>query len=34
VARRLTVIRNVKTLPTLTAEAVTPYSADAGADCA
>jgi MFS family permease len=30
VARRLTVIRNVKTLPTLTAEAVTPYSADAG----
>jgi predicted MFS family arabinose efflux permease len=28
VARRLPVIRNVKTLPTLTAEAVTPYSAD------
>jgi len=27
-ARRLSVIRNVKTLPTLTAEAVTPYSSD------
>ena len=31
VARRLTVIRSVKTLPTLSAEAVTPYSADADA---
>jgi predicted MFS family arabinose efflux permease len=28
VARRLDVIRNVRTLPTLTAEAVTPYSAN------
>jgi predicted MFS family arabinose efflux permease len=28
VARRLSVIRSVKTLPTLTAEAVTPYSSD------
>jgi len=27
-ARRLSVIRSVKTLPTLTAEAVTPYSSD------
>jgi predicted MFS family arabinose efflux permease len=27
-ARRLSVIRNVRTLPTLTAEAVTPYSSD------
>jgi hypothetical protein len=26
VARRISVIRNVKTLPTLSAEAVTPYS--------
>jgi predicted MFS family arabinose efflux permease len=34
VARRLTVIRSVRTLPTLTAEAVTPYSADAGTGCA
>jgi MFS family permease len=32
VARRLTVIRSVKTLPTLTAEAVTPYSADRSAE--
>jgi MFS family permease len=30
VARRLPVIRNVKTLPTLKAEAVTPYAADLG----
>ncbi|MDP9066684.1 MAG: MFS transporter [Pseudomonadota bacterium] len=28
IARRLPVIRNVRTLPTLTAEAVTPYSAE------
>jgi hypothetical protein len=28
VARRLSVIQNVRTLPTLTAEAVTPYAAD------
>jgi MFS family permease len=33
VARRIPVIRNVKTLPTLTAEAVTPYSADPGGGC-
>jgi MFS family permease len=32
VARRLPVIRDVKTLPTLVAEAVTPYSADRGTD--
>jgi MFS family permease len=31
VARRLEVIRNVRTLPTLTAEAVTPYAANPGA---
>jgi hypothetical protein len=30
VARRLAVIRNVRTLPTLTAEAITPYSANPG----
>jgi hypothetical protein len=30
VARRLAVIRNVRTLPTLTAEAITPYSASPG----
>src|ERR1700687_1798034 len=29
-ARRLSVIRSVRTLPTLTAEAVTPYSSDSG----
>jgi hypothetical protein len=29
VAKRLSVIRSVKTLPTLTAEAVTPYSSEA-----
>jgi MFS family permease len=29
-ARRLPVIRSVRTLPTLTAEAVTPYSSDSG----
>ena len=34
VGRRLTVIHSVKTLPTLTAEGVTPYSADAGTGCA
>jgi hypothetical protein len=32
VARRLHVIRSVKTLPTLAAEAITPYAADAGAE--
>jgi len=29
-ARRLTVIRSVRTLPTLSAEAVTPFAADSG----
>ena len=32
VASRLRVIRSVKTLPTLKAEAITPYSADAERD--
>jgi predicted MFS family arabinose efflux permease len=34
VASRLHVIRSVKTLPTLKAEAITPYSADAGEEAA
>jgi MFS family permease len=32
IARRLSVIRSVRTLPTLTAEAVTPYSAESNDD--